>query len=216
MARQARAEITRATIIKAAADLFDRYGYGSTSLADIIAHAGVTKGSLYFHFASKEDLAHAVIQEQHKAWTEFAASFSKETPALEVLVSMSFMLVEQLIEHSLIRGGIRLTLEYGTFERPLPDPYLDWIKIVADLLTRARDERDIRTKMELDRVAKFIVSSFTGLQLVSQVLNERRALPDRMVDLWHILLPSLVVPKRLHHYLHFVACRRQDLLEGAG
>lgn len=44
MARQVRAEKTRATIITAAADLFDRQGYEATSLSDIVEHARVTKG----------------------------------------------------------------------------------------------------------------------------------------------------------------------------
>lgn len=64
MARQVRAEQTRATIITAAADLFDRQGYESTSLSDIVEHAHVTKGALYFHFAAKEDLAHAILELQ--------------------------------------------------------------------------------------------------------------------------------------------------------
>ncbi|CAM5687686.1 hypothetical protein SCALM49S_09773 [Streptomyces californicus] len=54
MARQLRAEQTRSTIITAAADLFDRRGYESTSLSDIVEHVQVTKGALYFHFAAKE------------------------------------------------------------------------------------------------------------------------------------------------------------------
>ncbi len=66
MARQLRAEQTRATIITAAADLFDRHGYESTSLSDIVAHARVTKGALYFHFAAKEDLAHAILELQSR------------------------------------------------------------------------------------------------------------------------------------------------------
>jgi TetR/AcrR family transcriptional repressor of uid operon len=214
MARQARAEMTRSTIIRAAADLFDRYGYGATSLGDIIAHAGVTKGSLYFHFSSKEDLAHAVVQEQHAIWTEHARSFVDGDPALEALIRMSFSLSTQLVEHPLVRGGIRLTLEHGTFQRPLPDPYLDWILIVTGLLERATAERDVRTSVELDRFAKFIVSSFTGLQLVAQVLNERRNLPDRMVDLWQIVLPGLVLSKRLHYYLNYVVAVRKELSDG--
>ncbi|WP_240499342.1 TetR family transcriptional regulator, partial [Streptomyces prasinus] len=64
MVRQVRAEQTRATIITAAADLIDRQGYESTSLSDIVDHAQVTKGALYFHFAAKEDLAHAILELQ--------------------------------------------------------------------------------------------------------------------------------------------------------
>ena len=64
MVTQALAAVPREQILRGAAEMFARSGY-SASLSDVIAHAGVTKGALYFHFGSKEDLAHAVIEQQH-------------------------------------------------------------------------------------------------------------------------------------------------------
>src|ERR1044072_9138556 len=72
MPRQLRAEQTRSTIITAAADLFDQHGYESTSLSDIVEHAQVTKGALYFHFAAKEDLAHAIMEIQSRTSRQVA------------------------------------------------------------------------------------------------------------------------------------------------
>lgn len=43
-------------IIRAAAGLFRRNGYASTSMQDIAAELGILKGSLYHHITSKEDL----------------------------------------------------------------------------------------------------------------------------------------------------------------
>src|SRR5690349_12203048 len=141
MVKQARSERTRATIIKAAAEMFERYGYGATGLSDIIAHAQVTRGAIYFHFASKEELAHAVMDEQHEMWMRQATAFAGlEAPAVEVLIRMSYGLARQLLEHPVVRAGIRLTLENGTYQRPHPDPYLDWINAVEGLLRRAMAE----------------------------------------------------------------------------
>jgi TetR/AcrR family transcriptional repressor of lmrAB and yxaGH operons len=43
---------------RAAAELFQRQGYHGTGLAEIIAHSGAPKGSIYHHFpGGKEDLA---------------------------------------------------------------------------------------------------------------------------------------------------------------
>jgi transcription-repair coupling factor (superfamily II helicase) len=53
MARQARAEITRDSVLAGAADVFLRLGYANASLSEIIAQSNVTKGALYFHFGSK-------------------------------------------------------------------------------------------------------------------------------------------------------------------
>ena len=63
MARQARAEATRAKIIDAAVELFTDPGYGDTDLAAIVRQAGVTKGAFYYHFDSKEAVADAIIAE---------------------------------------------------------------------------------------------------------------------------------------------------------
>ena len=38
-----------------------RNGYASTSLRDIAAATGMKAGSLYYHFASKEELAETVM-----------------------------------------------------------------------------------------------------------------------------------------------------------
>ncbi|MFJ8996398.1 TetR family transcriptional regulator [Streptomyces sp. NPDC102279] len=60
MTRQERAVRTREALIEAAAQLFDRDGYEVTSLAAVTAKAQVSAGALYFHFATKADLADAV------------------------------------------------------------------------------------------------------------------------------------------------------------
>src|SRR5690554_761407 len=44
-------------ILQVAASLFDSSGYASTTMHDIGDAAGVLPGSLYHHFASKEDIA---------------------------------------------------------------------------------------------------------------------------------------------------------------
>ncbi|MFG2313276.1 TetR family transcriptional regulator [Streptomyces sp. NPDC048566] len=62
MTRQERAVRTREALIEAAARLFDQDGYEVTSLAAVTALAGVSAGALYFHFATKADLADAVVE----------------------------------------------------------------------------------------------------------------------------------------------------------
>ena len=51
------------TILDAAAQLFRRKGYRVTSMRDIAAASGMLAGSLYYHFASKEELLVAVYAE---------------------------------------------------------------------------------------------------------------------------------------------------------
>ena len=53
---------TRARIVYAALQLFARKGYASTSVADILADAGVNAGSLYHFFPGKQDVLLAVLE----------------------------------------------------------------------------------------------------------------------------------------------------------
>ncbi|MBO0832470.1 MAG: TetR/AcrR family transcriptional regulator, partial [Actinobacteria bacterium] len=51
-----RAEQTRSAIVTAALDLFRRHGYDATTMRAIAAEAGVSTGSAYYYFSSKEEL----------------------------------------------------------------------------------------------------------------------------------------------------------------
>src|SRR3954454_15200663 len=48
-------------VARTAAGLFARQGYDATSVREIVAAAGVTKPTLYYHFGSKEGLAQALL-----------------------------------------------------------------------------------------------------------------------------------------------------------
>jgi len=50
----------RSRVLEAAVDLFADQGYDGTSVAQVIAKAGVAKGGFYHHFASKEELLYEV------------------------------------------------------------------------------------------------------------------------------------------------------------
>ncbi|TEU12198.1 MAG: TetR/AcrR family transcriptional regulator [Anaerolineales bacterium] len=50
------ADERRAQIIQAALACFTRKGYNNTTMDDIVAESGLSKGSLYWYFKSKDDL----------------------------------------------------------------------------------------------------------------------------------------------------------------
>ena len=51
-----RVEAKRLTILRAAADRFGRNGYNETDVNEVAAAAGITKGTVYYYFGSKENL----------------------------------------------------------------------------------------------------------------------------------------------------------------
>jgi len=59
-----RSAYTRTQILETAARLFAHKGYGSTSLREITAAAGVNLSSVNYHFGSKAGLIQAVYQQQ--------------------------------------------------------------------------------------------------------------------------------------------------------
>lgn len=65
-------EITRELLITEAAKLFHKKGFRGTSISDLTAATGVKKGSLYFHFLSKDDLGLAVLEWSREKWLEFS------------------------------------------------------------------------------------------------------------------------------------------------
>jgi AcrR family transcriptional regulator len=65
------ADQTRQRILETASTLFVEHGYAGTSIRDISERLGMTKGSLYYHFASKEDLLFALIAPLFKAVDDF-------------------------------------------------------------------------------------------------------------------------------------------------
>ncbi len=65
--RDARKAQTRARLLDAAASVYARRGFEGATLDEVAAEAGFTKGAVYSHFGSKENLLLALSQEQRDA-----------------------------------------------------------------------------------------------------------------------------------------------------
>jgi len=65
MVRRTRAEMeeTRAILLATARTFFSERGYADTSMDDLTAHAGLTRGALYHHFGDKKGLLVAVVEQ---------------------------------------------------------------------------------------------------------------------------------------------------------
>lgn len=55
-------------LLDAALSLFAQHGYAQTRLDDVASQAGVSKGTVYLYFASKQDLFEAVVHAQADLW----------------------------------------------------------------------------------------------------------------------------------------------------
>ncbi|TQC45200.1 TetR/AcrR family transcriptional regulator [Rhodococcus sp. WS4] len=154
-----KSERTRRRILDSAAQVFAARGYADVSLRDIADAAGTKAGSMYYHFASKDELVEAVLQraiveiEQHvreavdgteghaerlraaiKAHTE---SVLERTDYARALMRMTSQIPEPIRErHN------RYSRDYGEY----------W----GSLFEAARDAGEVRVDLDLT-VARLLV-----------------------------------------------------------
>lgn len=82
--RERRKEARPGELLEAALDLFVEKGFAATRSEEVAARAGVSKGTLFLYFPSKEELLKAVISEnlvgRFAQWNEQFESFEGSTP----------------------------------------------------------------------------------------------------------------------------------------
>ncbi|MER6124109.1 ScbR family autoregulator-binding transcription factor [Streptomyces sp. NPDC001795] len=199
---QDRAEETRKAVLLAAAHLFFERGYVATSISDISERSGRTSGAIYFHYTNKEQLALAVVKAHFATWPAMVARHeAAPEPALEKLVRLSFAVGRAFRDDVLVRAGARLWAERRSIDVEMPPPFVDWIATVERMLTRARAEGDLASHAEPSRDAPTLVAAFFGLHTLSDVLDDRLLIEDRLADLWLLLLPGLQTDPTPHALL---------------
>ncbi|WKX71345.1 ScbR family autoregulator-binding transcription factor [Streptomyces sp. XD-27] len=177
---------TRGALLRAAAEVFDDVGYSGASVAKILERAGLTAGAMYFHFASKEELARAVINEQ-------AADLKmpQGDGGLQQLLDMTHYLAIEMQTNTLFRAGVRLAVEQG--EAGLQDYaiYEWWAEQFRQELVRSREMGQLRPEVDETDFARVLVGAYTGTQIMSQIATRRADLPERIATMWRCLLPAI-------------------------
>lgn len=81
--RERRKQARPGELLEAALDLFVEKGFAATRVDDVAARAGVSKGTLFLYFPSKEELFKAVVREniagRFDEWNEELAAFCGTT-----------------------------------------------------------------------------------------------------------------------------------------
>lgn len=183
--------------MRGAAETFEKQGYVGASVGTIIENAGLTKGALYFHFRSKDELARHIVAEQHAISIAAVEAIGREEAlAIEQIVMLCHEMARQIVHDPIVRAGIRITLELSADEQGPTDPYLDWINACEQLARRAIEQGDLRSDIDPPRFARFVIGAFTGVHTVSQVLAHRTDLEQRVDDMWMFLLPGIMPEDR--------------------
>ncbi|CCW12469.1 ScbR family autoregulator-binding transcription factor [Rhodococcus aetherivorans] len=208
MARQVRAEVTRDSVLRGAAEVFMNLGYANASLNEIIQQSGVTKGALYFHFASKEELARAVIDEGFaRLGSAGLSAISDRTPALETMIELSVLTVDVSHADPIVRAMFRLVIEIGDYRGSGEGVFAIWLSTVQDLAKRALAEGDLSEELEPDAVGLLVLQALTGARAVAAALNRRDELVEHLENMWRLLVPALVPADKVEYFRQFVSRR---------
>ncbi|WP_406134672.1 ScbR family autoregulator-binding transcription factor [Streptomyces sp. NBC_01089] len=193
MARQERAVRTRDAILVAAGEVFDEVGYESAAISEILSRAGVTKGALYFHFASKKELAQAVLASQVTAVPEVP----ERELALQQGLDESLVIAHMLSTgDAIVRGSVRLTVDQGSrldgLDRQVP--MRAWGERNVAVLTRAKENGELLPQVDVEASARLFVGCFTGVQMLSKIMTNHADLVVGVTNMQRHLMAGIAVP----------------------
>jgi AcrR family transcriptional regulator len=108
-------EARREEIVAAAMRAFTTKGFGRTSMADVIAEAGLSAGAIYGHFAGKEDLFAAVVQtvlgRRREELSDAIARGPAPSPGEAVAILVRGMARERFDTRALVQVWAEATIE---------------------------------------------------------------------------------------------------------
>ncbi|MFK0049467.1 ScbR family autoregulator-binding transcription factor [Streptomyces sp. NPDC090741] len=203
MVKQERAARTRETLIRSAAETFDRDGFSVASLTAISSLAGVSNGALHFHFPSKAALANAV---EEAALTRLLALTGNARvdveggvlPAgegrVQLLVDVTHGLAGALRADPVLRAGFALS---GELSRPRPGDLRErWRRWVEETLRQAEAEGELRPEAAAGDVVTAVVAATVGFEVLA-VRDGAWLSAATVTRFWRLLLPTLVPADRL-------------------
>jgi len=197
---------TRQRLVVAASRQFAQRPYSMVSLDDILAEAELTKGAMYFHFASKQALALAIIDDltetNRTAVTELVA---RRMSGLETVIDLVYLLAVEDNQNEVARAGIRL-LDSLDNTTPSSSLWQSWIKTVTTLIQKAATEGDIVNDHEPEDIAKMLVALWAGIRRISNVDQPEHHL-DNLQKAWTLALPSFTSPDRIDYFTQFIKRR---------
>lgn len=112
---------TKDRIMAAALELFSRNGYAGTNVRELTASLGLVKSSVYKHFARKEEIWNALLDEMIDYYDQRFGSAEHLPPvpeSLEALVALTMQMVDFTVhDENVVKTRKVLTIEQFRDER---------------------------------------------------------------------------------------------------
>jgi AcrR family transcriptional regulator len=192
--RSARAEGAdpRAALLAAAAELFAERGFSGASVDDIAERAGYSKGALYWHFQSKDELFFALMDQSVDASKRELIRMLHEAPPEQDIAPEASRRLVQLVSEQ--RDLLLLDREY--WAQAVRDPELGRRYAARRQELRAALGRALEVRFEHlgtpalgmapEEMATVVMALSAGL--AEQRLIDARAVPDELLGRAVVLL----------------------------
>ncbi|GHF30087.1 TetR family transcriptional regulator [Streptomyces mashuensis] len=192
MPKQARALRTYDRVLDAAASEFALKGYARTNLQHVADRTGLTKGAVYGHFSSKEELA-GVLEHHFETVTDDLLCHARQSgaPPVDRLGSLVRSLADLFEKDVRVRAALRLTAE---MPRPdgCPPPVLDGIqRDTRALLREIQDAGRLHPSLPPETVADLVVAVLFGTHYTTTACGQE-GLGSRVHAMWDVLSSALL------------------------
>ncbi|AVH45018.1 TetR/AcrR family transcriptional regulator [Agrobacterium tumefaciens] len=177
-------------ILDAAFEEFTRRGFTATRLEDIAARVGVTKGTVYFYFETKEKLFEGMVEHVSAPFQIALSNYSNaaKNSAEELEAFLSF-LFDGLVDDQKMRELFRLMIAEGPKFPDLVDRHHEvfigpvFSKIDA-IVEDGVAKKIFRSKAA--ELAKIVMSPLAGALMFRLVFDDRKALDRKAVLAAHV------------------------------
>lgn len=181
-------------MLDAAAEVFAAHGIASSSVSDIAAAAGLTKGAVYSNFGSKDDLVLALMEEQvlhrlHNAMAAFDAAEDVGLAVHDLGASLTDAIHADLSWQHLLFEYCGLARRDPALHTALAQRRREGRAVVATAISRIAEVRGIELPMSAEDLAVAMLAISNGLALETGM--DAAGVPD---DLFPRLIALIVSP----------------------
>ena len=157
---------TKRKIFEASMKLFAQKGYDATSIEDITAAVGVAKGTLYYHFSSKEEIFNFLVEEGMKLLkNSIEIKASKAQNSIDKLRAVVLIQIKIIAKYEDFMN-IVLSQIWGNEPRNImcKNKVIEHIKTIEDIVKEGMENGEI-----IEGNADVIASGIFGLTCSSLV-----------------------------------------------
>lgn len=184
-------EEAKKKIIIAGIEVLSRKGYCATTMDDIAAHLGVSKGALYLYFKNKDDLVVEVVTTMHMQTLNRAmAAFPNNAPIDAWTVLLDELLSADNEYNSLFLEFTAMSVRNPLIRKSYSEKSLFGLEVASCGIAFQQQQGLVRRDADPRTLAMAILSIFDGLRILALTGVERDELRRRWIEIGKILLQT--------------------------